>query len=91
MKRSVIHFQFPVLLLLLAGCTQGEPLPGEDVKSLLQVSNLQTATEDHAATRAAGTTDYTGNIGLFMKPDATNGYSAKNNIKGTYKAGTPPT
>ena len=91
MKRSVIHFQFPVLLLLLAGCTQGEPLPGEDVKSLLQVSNLQTATEDHAATRAAGTTDYTGNIGLFMKPDDTNGYSAKNNIKGTYKAGTPPT
>lgn len=93
MKRPVIHFQLPVILLLLAGCTQGEPLPGEDTaaKSLLQVSHLQTATEDHAATRAASTTDYTGNIGLFMKADATNGYSAQNNIKGTYKAGTPPT
>lgn len=93
MKRSVIHFQFPALLLLLAGCTQGEPLPGEDtgVNSLLQVSHLQTATEDPAATRAASTTDYTGNIGLFMKADATNGYSAQNNIKGTYKVGTPPT
>lgn len=89
MKRSVIHF--PVLLLLLAGCTQGEPLPGEDANSLLQVSHLQTATEDPAATRATSTTDYTGNIGLFMKADATNGYAAQNNVKGTYKAGTPPT
>lgn len=93
MKRSVIHFQFPALLLLLAGCTQGEPLSGEDTgaNSLLQVSHLQTATEDPAATRAASTTDYTGNIGLFMKADATNGYTAQSNIKGTYKAGTPPT
>lgn len=88
MKRSVIHF--PVLLLLLAGCTQGEHLPGEDTaaNSLLQVSNLQTATEDQAVTRAVGTSDFVGEIGFFVKANATNGYDAKNNIKGTYNATT---
>lgn len=85
MKPFVIYFQFPVLLLLLAGCTQGEPLPGEDAKSLFRVGTLQTATGEETATRAVTITDYpTGqSIGFFVKADATNGYDAKNNIKGT--------
>lgn len=90
MKRSVIHFQLPVLLLLLAGCTQGEPLPGEDTKSLFRVGTLQTATGEGTATRAVTTADYpTGqSIGFFVKADTPNGYDAKNNIKGTYNATT---
>lgn len=84
MKRSVIYFRFAILLLLLAGCTQGEPLPGEDAKCLLQVSSLQTIPEAGTVSRAA--TDYptSQSIGFFVKADASNGYTAQNNISGVY-------
>lgn len=92
MKLSTFSSRLSALLLLLAGCTQSEPLPGDDssgvsARTLLQIGTLQTATGDEGGTvtRVENTTDYPSDkeIGFFVKEDATNGYQAKNNIKGT--------
>ena len=92
MKLSIIRF-LPALLLLLAGCTQSEPLPGEEAKSLFRVGDLQTVTEEVPATRVVTTAPYPTDrsIGFFRKADAANGYDTKDNIKGTYVAATATT
>lgn len=75
----------------LSSCTQDDSFPGgndEGRTALLGISTLQANDIDvsNPATRAVATPNYptTGVVGFFVKADATNGYKAVSNRKGTY-------
>lgn len=78
-------------LLLLSSCTQDDSFPGgndEGRPALLGISTLQAndINPSKTVTRAVATPNYptTGVVGFFVKADATNGYKAVSNRKGTY-------
>ena len=80
-------------ILLLSSCTHDDSFGGSNdsgMPALLGINTLQATDIDvsKVATRAVATPDYptAGFVGFFVKADATNGYKAVNNRKGTYNA-----
>lgn len=80
------------LLFLFNGCDEGSELSGEIDAGWkpIEVASCRAQLEVNGVTRALGLTEIkTGTLGLYRK--ATNGYTALNNVRYTYKEATTAT